>query len=102
MRFTHSFIGLAVIKIINVSAKASLADVCTTAYVQSALPADGFIEGVTLSSASVTSNSVTNYTVALADLNPSKDGLDFCNVTFSYSHAGLEDTVRHHQLVESK
>lgn len=96
MRFTQSLIGLAVIKMMHVSAKASLADVCTTAYVQSALPADGFIEGITLSSASVTSNPVTNYTVPLADLNPSKAGLDFCNVTFSYSHTGLDDTVRHH------
>ncbi|KAK3938569.1 putative tannase subunit protein [Diplogelasinospora grovesii] len=76
-------------------ATGTLADVCTTAYVQSVLPADNFIEGVTPSQASVTVNAVTNYTVAANDLFPGKSGIDFCNVTFSYSHAGLDDTNRY-------
>ncbi|KAH8552280.1 tannase and feruloyl esterase family protein [Umbelopsis sp. PMI_123] len=86
MRAVSSIFGsLALIKVLRVSTKASLNDVCTTSYVQSVLPTDDFIEGIKLSSTSVTSNPVTNYTGALGDLNPSKNGLDFCNVTFSYS-----------------
>lgn len=72
----------------GVAAVPSLSDVCTTTYVQSALPADGFIQGITPSSTSVTANPVTNYTLAAGSTNPSKTGLDFCNVTFSYTHAG--------------
>jgi tannase len=87
------FGSLALIKVLHVSAKASLNDVCTPSYVQSVLPTDDFIEGIKLSSTSVTSNPVTNYTGALGDLNRSKNGLDFCNVTFSYSHTCLDDTV---------
>ncbi|KAH8905833.1 tannase and feruloyl esterase [Coniochaeta sp. PMI_546] len=76
----------------GVSATA-LADVCTISYVQSVLPADNFIQGLTLSTDSVTANSVTNYTVPASSSNPGKSGLNFCNVTFSYSHKGLNDKV---------
>ena len=68
-------------------------DVCSMAYIQSALPANGFIDGVTLSPDSVTANSVKNYSVAASSETPAAQGLDFCNVTFSYGHAGLGDTV---------
>jgi len=72
---------------------ATLADVCTTSYVESVLPADNFIQGVTLSAESVTANAVSNYTVAAGTSAPGKSGLNFCNVTFSFSHAGLDDKV---------
>ncbi|OIW23907.1 tannase and feruloyl esterase [Coniochaeta ligniaria NRRL 30616] len=72
---------------------ANLADVCTTSYVQSVLPADNFIQGTTLSAGSVTASAVTNYTVPASSSNPGKSGLNFCNVTFSYSHTGYNDKV---------
>ena len=70
-----------------------LADLCTVAYVQSVLPPSGLITGISPSSTSVTANAVTNYTATAGNTNPSKVGLDFCNITFSYSHAGLNDRV---------
>lgn len=63
------------------------------AYVQSVLPADNFIQGITINSASVTANAVTDYTVAPGATTPAKSGVNFCNVTFTYSHAGLNDKV---------
>lgn len=72
---------------------AILADVCTTSYVQSVLPADNFIQGLVLMAGSVTANAVTNFTVPSSSSNPGKSGLNFCNVTLSYSHTGLNDEV---------
>ena len=72
----------------------SLAEMCNIAYVQSVLPPSDLITGISASSASVTANAVTNYTAVAGNTNPGKSGLDFCNVTFSYSHAGLNDKVR--------
>jgi tannase len=72
---------------------ATLASVCTTTYVLSVLPADNFIQGITINSASVTANAVTNYTVASGATTPATSGVDFCNVTFTYSHTGLNDKV---------
>jgi tannase len=94
MQFTYSLL-LAFVAASHTYAAASLAlaDVCTAAYVQSALPTDNFIEGVVISPASVAVNAVSNYSVAAGDLSIGMEGVDFCNVTFSYSHAGLNDTV---------
>ncbi|KAJ6474817.1 Tannase/feruloyl esterase [Mycena sanguinolenta] len=72
---------------------ASLADICTTSYVQSTLPADGFVEGLVLSPESVTVNAVYNYTVAANNLYPGKSDLDFCNVTLSYTREGLSNAT---------
>jgi tannase len=72
---------------------ASLTDVCTTAYIQLALPVAGFITGITLSTVSVAANAVRNYSIATSTVNPGANGLDFCNVTFSYSHTGRNDKV---------
>ncbi|KAI8063225.1 Tannase/feruloyl esterase [Gongronella butleri] len=72
---------------------ASLSEVCTVAYVQSVLPSDDTIQGIAISADSVTANAVTNYTITESDLIPGREGLDFCNVTFSYSHTGLDDKV---------
>ncbi len=81
----------------------SLEDVCNPTYVQGALPPGGFLRGIAASSSSVTANAVTNYTVIPSTTSPGKSGLDFCNVTFSYSHSGLKDNVRktHCQGMES-
>jgi hypothetical protein len=93
MGFVTAMSTLLLLTPLFIFAKASLTDVCTTPYVRAALPADNFINGVVLSSSSITVNIVTNYSVAANDLFPGKDGLDFCNVTFSYTHTGLNDTV---------
>ncbi len=95
MRFPHPFMCLAGTSgMWQVTGADSLADVCTTAYVQSVLPANGFVDGVTVSGASVKVNAVTNYAVADSPSYPGKNGLDFCNVTFSYSHTGQATKAR--------
>ncbi|ORY68409.1 tannase [Pseudomassariella vexata] len=91
MRLARSVLASAAL--LSSTSALSLADVCTVSYVQSVLPADNFVEGITLSPDSVTANAVTNYTVASSSLCPGKSGLDFCNVTFSYTHTGLDDTT---------
>lgn len=89
MWFSSLFMCLASAATWQTIATASLADVCTTSYLQSVLPANGFVDGVDLSTASVRVNSVRDFTVAASASFPGKSHLDFCNVTFSYGHTGL-------------
>lgn len=91
MRSVRSSMGLAAAAALRVTA-ASLADVCTTTYVQSKLPTD-VVEGITLETDSVTANAVYNHSVSAGDLWPGKSGLNFCNVTFAYTRDGVNDTV---------
>ncbi|GAQ40590.1 hypothetical protein AtubIFM55763_007416 [Aspergillus tubingensis] len=72
----------------------SLDDVCTTAYSRSVLP-DHPVSGVTLNSASVHANPVYNYTSTGTAFFASTT-FDYCNVTMTYSHDGLDDEVNLH------
>ena len=70
----------------------TLDDVCTTSYVQASLPADDFYTGITINSSSVLAFPVTNTSVSGQIMFPDAV-FDFCNVTFAYSHNGLDDQV---------
>ncbi|KAJ0341561.1 hypothetical protein COL26b_013354 [Colletotrichum chrysophilum] len=72
---------------------ATLQDVCTTEHAQQALPAAGTIPGVTIDSASVQTAVVTGANVS-SEWYPSAT-IDYCNVTFAYSHDGLANDVVH-------
>ncbi|KAH8657928.1 feruloyl esterase-like protein B precursor [Xylariales sp. PMI_506] len=74
------------------SSGASLADVCTPTYVADHLPEAGFYNGLTIDSSSVTANPVTNASVTGNVFYPDST-FDYCNVTFTYSHDGLDDEV---------
>ncbi|GME21909.1 putative tannase subunit protein [Neofusicoccum parvum] len=91
MRSARTSMGLAAAAALRATA-ASLADVCTTSHIQSALPVDA-VEGITLEADSVTSNAVYNYSVSSGDLWPGKSGLNFCNVTFAYTRNGEENST---------
>ncbi|KAK4230002.1 putative tannase subunit protein [Podospora fimiseda] len=69
----------------------SLSTICTTEYVQNSLPAVGFVKGVNLDQSSISVNAVYNYSVPATYTHPGAVGRSFCNVTFSYSHAGTND-----------
>lgn len=71
---------------------ASLASVCTTSHISSALSAIKSFNGITLNTDSVTANAVYNETHTGQTFFPD-DTIDYCNVTFSYTHNGLNDTV---------
>lgn len=77
----------------RVRAVATLADVCTTAYVTSTLPANDSLPGLSIIGGTITANPVTNYTVQAGNDYPAFTGLDFCNITFAYTHDGLGDQV---------
>ncbi|PYH66558.1 putative tannase [Aspergillus vadensis CBS 113365] len=73
-------------------AATSLDSICTVDYVQARLPADDLIPGVSMNAESVVVNSVYNASVSGSYDYPDAS-FDYCNVTFSYTHAGLNDTV---------
>ncbi|PYI31836.1 putative tannase [Aspergillus indologenus CBS 114.80] len=70
---------------------ASLSDICTTSYATTAFPATDLIPGITLDPSSITTALVTNSSVT-SDFYPSSV-IDYCNVTFAYSHNGRDDQV---------
>lgn len=76
----------------SIAHAATLEDVCTTSYVQAALPADGFYQGITVDSSSVAVMPVTNASVSDQDWYPDAV-FDYCDVTFAYSHTGRDDQV---------
>lgn len=72
---------------------ASLNDVCTLTYAQSALPADNVYPGITIDKTSVQTAMTTNSSVS-SDWYPSSI-VDYCNVTFAYSHNGIANDKVH-------
>lgn len=79
--------------IVNAAASSTLSDICTTSYIQQSLPDPATIGlAVTLDSASVTANAVSNATTTGNVFFPDAT-ISYCNVTFTYSHTGREDSV---------
>ncbi|KAF5878767.1 putative tannase subunit protein [Botrytis fragariae] len=70
----------------------SLTDICTTAVAKAALPADGTLFGSSVIPSSVTANVVYNTSVSGQTFFPDAT-VNFCNVTFSYTHNGRGDNV---------
>ncbi|KAJ5918851.1 tannase [Penicillium verhagenii] len=69
---------------------ASLKDVCTTTYAKKALPASDEFQGLTLDTSSITANAVYNASTTNEDNWPDVYGFDYCNITMTYSHNGIE------------
>lgn len=72
---------------------ASLSDICSETFAKSALPDDGFIQGLTLDPSSVQTTLVSNATFE-SEWYPTGTA-DYCNLTFAYSHDGIQDDVVH-------
>lgn len=84
--------GLITAALVALGDTATLNDVCTTSYVQAALPGSDFYLGVTIDPSSVVVNPVTNASVTGQNMYPDAV-FDYCNVSFAYSHNGLDDQV---------
>ncbi|PYH73629.1 putative tannase [Aspergillus vadensis CBS 113365] len=72
----------------NAATPSTLAELCTDSIVKAALPPSEFIQGITIDSDSVTTEVVTNSSFS-SDFYPSAT-IDYCNVTFAYSHDGID------------
>ncbi|KAK3356430.1 Tannase/feruloyl esterase [Lasiosphaeria hispida] len=75
------------------AAKASLHEICTSSFVRAALPAKSIVSGVTINALSVETTLVANASFSSSSY-PSAT-LDYCNVTFAYSHDNIPGDVVH-------
>ncbi|KAK4508749.1 hypothetical protein PRZ48_002488 [Zasmidium cellare] len=66
----------------------SLAGVCTTAHARASLPHDAY-QGILIDDSSVQANSFSN--ISISDVMYPDAVIDYCNVTFAYSHEGRVD-----------
>jgi len=77
--------------IVAANAAASLNSVCTSAYARTAISAVPY-QGLTVDLNSIVANPVSNFSIS-GQTNYPDANFDYCNVTLSYSHDGLNDTV---------
>jgi len=71
---------------------ASLADVCTSSYAKAHLPTTASYEGITIDKSSLTAQAFYNEPFTGSVMYPNAT-ISYCNVTFAYSHNGLNDQV---------
>ncbi|KAJ2984178.1 hypothetical protein NUW58_g6129 [Xylaria curta] len=100
MRPHSGVLALSLSSAIPAVQAASLAEICTVDYIRGALPIEDLGLAVTLDTSSVSVALTTNRTAA-SNWYPTTV-VDYCTVTFAYSHHGLNnDTVRVSYLVPS-
>ncbi|KAF2157405.1 feruloyl esteras-like protein B precursor [Myriangium duriaei CBS 260.36] len=90
MRLFHTLAASAAF--LNTVIAVSLNDVCTSSYAVASLPTSNLPLGVTIDKSSVTASPVTNASVHGSVMYPDAT-FAYCNVTFAYSHNGLNDKV---------
>lgn len=74
------------------AAALTLDQLCTTSYAQSALPAEGFYQGITIDASSVVTTLTTNYSISSNTFFPDAT-ISYCNISFAYTHNGRDDLV---------
>lgn len=70
----------------------TLDQLCTASFVQSALPTKDYYNGLTIDPSSVITTLTTNYSLTGNTFFPDAT-INYCNVSFSYSHNGAIDVV---------
>lgn len=88
MRVTGLFLaGLA-----SSASATSLADICTASYARKNLPSLPLSAGILVNDSSVTAETFYNVSFTGSAMYPNAT-ISYCNVTFAYSHHGLDDKV---------
>lgn len=83
---------LYVLATVASAAAVSLKDLCTPSYAKAALPAEGFYNGITIDSSSIATTLGKNFNLS-SNTFFADAVVDYCNITFAYTHNGRNDVV---------
>lgn len=89
MRSSH--VATAIASLPALVQSLSLTDICTPTYLAANFPAVDFYDGITLDPTSITAKMVIN--ASASSVFYPNAVIDYCAVTFKYSHNGLNDSV---------
>ncbi|KAI1371565.1 feruloyl esterase-like protein B precursor [Hypoxylon crocopeplum] len=93
MASAYRALALALCAVVAVVQAASLDDYCTVDYAASVLPVQDLGLGITIDPSSVSAALTTNKSVSSQWYESAV--VDYCNVTFAYSHDGLANDIVH-------
>lgn len=82
----------AIAALSSVAQAVTLDDLCTNSYITSHFPAVDFLDGITLEPSTINTTAYSNTSVPSNVFYPAAT-LDYCQVTFKYSHNGRNDSV---------
>lgn len=88
----HGHAYLLAAAIVGTTAATTLADLCTTSYAESVLPADGTFLGITLDPDSINATAYYNVSISSSNFYPAAS-IDYCVINFNYTHNSRDDTV---------
>lgn len=82
----------AIVALSSIAQAVTLDELCINSFITSHFPAAGFLDGITLDPSSINTATYSNISIPSNVFYPAAT-LEYCQVTFKYSHNGRNDSV---------